>query len=80
MKHKLQCNKPVKSWRKGKKYAVKACNKTNKKIIHFGATDYEDYTIHKDKKRRKSFRARHKCDSDKPNKLSARYWSCEYLW
>jgi len=25
---------------------------------------------------RKSFRARHKCDTDPPSKLTARYWSC----
>ena len=28
-------------------------------------------------KRRKSFRARHGCDSRPPSKLSARYWSCK---
>ena len=28
-------------------------------------------------KRRKSFRARHKCDSKPPSKMSARYWSCK---
>ena len=27
--------------------------------------------------RRKSFRARHKCDTQKPSKLTARYWSCK---
>jgi hypothetical protein len=26
--------------------------------------------------RRKSFRARHKCDTNPPDKLTARYWSC----
>ncbi len=30
-------------------------------------------------KARKSFRARHKCDTEK-NKLSARYWTCSDLW
>ena len=25
----------------------------------------------------KSFRARHKCDTNPPDKLSARYWSCK---
>ena len=35
-------------------------------------------TIKKDQpKRRKSFRARHKCDTNPPSKLSARYWSCK---
>jgi hypothetical protein len=35
-------------------------------------------TIKKDQPaRRKSFRARHKCDSSPPSKLTARYWSCK---
>ena len=29
--------------------------------------------------KRKSFRARHKCDSNKPtDKTKARYWSCKF--
>ena len=33
-------------------------------------------TIKKDQpKRRKSFRARHKCDTNPPDKLTPRYWS-----
>jgi hypothetical protein len=37
-------------------------------------------TIKKDSpKRRKSFRARHGCDTKKLDKLSARYWSCK-MW
>lgn len=80
MQKKLKCNKPVKSWRKGKKYAVKACKGNKEKIIHYGALGYEDFTMHKDKERKKNFRARHRCDSDKPNFFSARQWSCEDLW
>ena len=76
----LICNKPVKSWRKGKKKVVLACFKGESKVIHYGAKGYSDFTIHKDKKRRDNFRKRHKCDSDKPNKLTARYWACEDLW
>lgn len=64
------------SWRKEKKKVV--CWKD--KLIHFGAKGYEDYTQHKDKKRRASFRARHKCDTDKPKKTTARFWACEELW
>lgn len=76
----MKCNTPVKSWRKGKKRVVMACYNGKKKIIHYGAIGYSDYTIHKDKQRRISFRARHKCDSNKPNKLTARYWACNDLW
>ena len=43
-------------------------------MVRFGDPDM---TIKKDQpKRRKSFRARHKCDTAK-DKFSARYWSCE---
>jgi len=80
MKINLKCNQPVKSWRKGKKKVVKACLNGKTKIIHYGAIGYEDYTMHKDKNRRKSFRLRHRCDSKKPSKLTARYWACEDLW
>ena len=32
----------------------------NKKIIHFGATGYEDFTTHKDEKRKQNYITRHK--------------------
>ena len=63
------------SWAKNKKKVV--C--INEKLIHFGDKRYEDYTQHKDKKRRESFRAMHKCDEVK-DKSSARFWACEELW
>ena len=34
-----------------------------KKKIHFGAKLYEDYTLHKDDKRKKSYLSRHKHDN-----------------
>lgn len=64
------------SWAKNKKKVVCVDNK----LIHFGDSRYEDYTQHKDKKRRESFRARHKCDTDKPSRNTARFWACEELW
>ena len=76
----LECNVPLESWRKGKKRVVKACDGKKEKIVHYGAKGYEDFTTHKDPKRRKNFRARHKCDSNPPNKLTPRYWACEDLW
>ena len=74
-------NEPFESDRKFKKLQV--CVKDEKgniKNIHFGDKRYSDFTKHKDEERRKSFRARHRCDTDKPSKLTARYWSCEELW
>lgn len=47
--------------------------------VHYGAKGYSDYTIHKDKKRRARFRARHKC-SEKKDKTKAGFWACNELW
>ena len=45
------------------------------KIVRFGD---QNMSIKKDQPaRRKSFRARHKCDTNPPSKLTARYWSCK---
>jgi len=75
-----ELNQPFKSNRKNKKLQVCVKTKEGKiKNIHFGDNRYEDFTQHKDKERRKSFRARHKCDEEL-NKETARFWACEELW
>lgn len=58
-----------------KKFVVHARNKDGKtKVIRFGDANLE---IKRDsKKRRDSFRARHKCDTAN-DILSAKYWSCK---
>jgi hypothetical protein len=66
----------MKSDRAGKKKMVKACSGGDEKLIHFGATGYgHNYSA----AARKSFKARHKCDTAN-DKLTARYWSCNNLW
>jgi hypothetical protein len=76
-KSKMACNKPRREVSGGKKFVVKACDKGKEKIVRFGDANM---TIKKDNpKRRKSFRARHGCDTKKLDKLSARYWSCR-MW
>lgn len=73
---KMKCNSPIKSWRKSKKKVVKACSRGREKIIHYGASGYgHNYST----QARKSFRARHRCDSAN-DMLSARYWACRDLW
>jgi hypothetical protein len=58
-----------------KKFVVVAKKGDTTKLIRFGD---QKMTIKKDQPaRRKSFRARHKCDTSPPDKLSARYWSCK---
>jgi hypothetical protein len=75
-KSKMSCNRPVKSDRAGKKKMVKACSNGQEKLIHFGA---EGYGHNYSSAARKSFRARHGCDSA-DNKLTAKYWACKHLW
>lgn len=75
-KSKMKCNVPRKSDRAGKKKMVKACSGGKEKLIHFGASGYgHNYSS----AARKSFRARHRCDTAK-DKLTARYWACKHLW
>lgn len=74
-KSKMPCNKPRRTPGGPKKSVVKACANGKEKIIRFGDPNM---TIKKDQPaRKKSFRARHKCDTNKPSKLTARYWSCK---
>lgn len=47
--------------------------------ISFGDSRYEDYTIHKDIKRRDNYRARHRNDNIN-DPLSAGFWSWHILW
>jgi hypothetical protein len=73
-KDKMACNKPMRQVKGGKKSVVKACEGNKEKIIRFGDASM---TIKKDDPaRRKSFRARHKCD-EKKSKLTAGFWSCK---
>jgi hypothetical protein len=68
-------NKPKRTPGQKKKFAVLAKEGDTIKLIRFGDPNM---TIKKHQpKRRKSFRARHKCDTKKPSKLTARYWSCK---
>jgi hypothetical protein len=67
-------NKPKRTPGKPKKSAVLAKKGTEIKIVRFGDPNM---TIKKDQpSNRKSFRARHKCDTAK-DKFTARYWSCK---
>jgi len=67
-------NKPKRTPGANKKFAVLAKKDDQVKLIRFGDPDME---IKKDSpERRKSFRARHKCDTAK-DKFTARYWSCK---
>jgi hypothetical protein len=73
-KSKMACNKPRRTSGGSKKFVVKACQDGKEKVIRFGDPDMK---IRKSNpKARKSFRARHKCETAK-DKMTARYWSCK---
>ena len=73
-KEDMKCNTPRRDVQGGKKSVVKACEGGKEKIIRFGDANM---TIKKnDPEKKKSFRARHKCD-EKKSKLTAGYWSCK---
>jgi hypothetical protein len=70
----IPCNSPRRTPGARKKFVVRACSGGKSKIIRFGDPKM---TIKKSiPGRRRSFRARHRCDSNPPSKLTARYWSC----
>tara|TARA_R100001086_G_scaffold224182_2_gene142077 strand:+ start:300 stop:536 length:237 start_codon:yes stop_codon:yes gene_type:complete len=78
MARKLKPNKPKRTPGARKKFVVLARNKQGKtKLVRFGDPNM---AIKKHiKKRRQSFRARHRCDSAPPDILTPRYWSCK-MW
>jgi hypothetical protein len=70
---KVQLNKPTRGDVKKFKVFVRDPKTGNVKKVNFG--DKEMRIKKSNPKRRKSFRARHKCDTAK-DKTTARYWSC----
>ena len=77
---------PVKSSLSTKKGMVYISTVNGKRLIHFGDASMEDFTQHKDEKRRKSYLSRSGGIKDKDGKLtkdnknSANYYSRKYLW
>lgn len=67
---------------KNKKWKAIFYDDEGKKIktTQFGDSRYEDYTQHKDKKRRDKYRSRHKKDLSKGNYMSAGFLSYYILW
>ena len=67
-------NRPKRTPGKSKKFAVLAKSGNRVKLVRFGDPNMR---IRKSNPaRRKSFRARHRCNTAK-NKLTARYWACK---
>ena len=78
----MKLEKVIKSDAKHKKWTAifcmckgqSCCKDADKKKVHFGDNRYEDYTMHKDTKRRENYRTRHASGKtakpDTPNALS----------
>ena len=62
--------KPFKSKAKNKKFSVYVMKDGKKKLIHFGDSRFQDFTQHKDEKRRKSYLARAKGIKNKKGEYS----------
>lgn len=76
VKSKMRCGEVRKSTRDGKKIMKKVCKDGKEKLVHAGATGYKNnYSA----KAKKSFRARHKCDTA-TDPFSARKLACQELW
>lgn len=79
-------NKPIASTRKGKKKMVLVKRGDKVKVVHFGQKGYEDFTQHKDKKRRENYLRRSGGIRNKAGKLtsedpfSPNYWARKHLW
>jgi hypothetical protein len=67
-------NKPKRTPGKSKKFAVLAKEGDKVRLVRYG--DPSMRIRKSEPARRKSFRARHKCD-EKKSKLTAGYWSCK---
>ena len=75
----VKLNKPFRTPGRSKKFGVYVRNRATGKvnIVRFGDPNME---IKRDNpERRRSFRARHKCDTAPGPKWKARYWSCK-MW
>ncbi|XWV25527.1 Tlr 6Fp protein [Tupanvirus deep ocean] len=51
-----------------------------RKKIYFGATGYEDYTTHKDNKRKQRYNSRHRVRENWRDPGTAGFWSKWILW
>tara|TARA_R110000868_G_scaffold335107_1_gene595880 strand:- start:5142 stop:5396 length:255 start_codon:yes stop_codon:yes gene_type:complete len=82
----MELYKPFKSGAKNKKFSVYVMKDGKKRLIHFGDSRYEDFTQHKDEKRRASYLARAKGIKNKKGELTYKdkntpnYWAVKFLW
>lgn len=66
--------------RKDKKYAAIIVEGGKTKILHFGASGYEDYTIHKNDLKRDKYEKRHAKNEDWEDYHKPAFWAKNLLW
>ena len=69
-----------KSTRKGKCYMVQLQMPDGNRTINFGSPSHENYTTHKDPKRRELYISRHAKRENWEDPTTAGYWSRWLLW
>jgi hypothetical protein len=66
---------------KNKRYSAHFKKDDNKiKVVSFGSPDHDNFTIHKDEKRKQAYLARHKKDLQTNDPTRAGYLSYYLLW
>lgn len=70
----------INSNRKDKKYSAIVIENGKSKVIHFGASGYEDFTIHKDEARRVKYEKRHQKKEDWNDYTKSGFWAKNLLW
>lgn len=68
------------STKEGKKYTVVLYDQGNIDIVNFGASGYEDYTMHQDITRKKNYIIRHHDNENWNDPRTAGFWSKNLLW
>lgn len=83
---KLACNSPKRDSQGGKKFVVRACKGGEERLVRFGDSSMGHYkeggskgSGHGDSGRRANFKSRHNC-SEKKDKFTPGYWSCNWSW
>tara|TARA_R110002126_G_scaffold143921_2_gene289997 strand:+ start:126 stop:386 length:261 start_codon:yes stop_codon:yes gene_type:complete len=82
----MELYKPFKSTAKNKKFSIYVMVDGKKKLIHYGDSRYEDFTQHKDQKRRLSYLKRAMGIKNKKGELTwkdkntSNYWAIRKLW
>ena len=69
-----------KSDRKFKRYMVHLQTPDGMQTVHFGSSEHDNYTTHKDPKRRELYLARHAKRENWEDPTTAGFWSRWLLW